>query len=1733
MPRLVLKWVVFGALMLLFARCADAQATFLRSVTDGIRFGIINDIQYDTAGNLWVASTDSLVKIRPDKTSTFIQSGAGVTNRTIFKDLSFTNDGSVYVAMLNPGEGWKLAFLEPGSETLQPVVRQHLPQFNEQWGTQFCVSPVDGAIFFSKSTEEGETVYRVLGDGPAVAVVQNVVGFSHMMVDTSNNLWYSSGGYYENKRVNRRSLTGGGATYWTFGNTSGGYALNWDFSCSPSGSIGFLSKGNGAIYTVAADNSFVFASSYGRHAAWGMYFYHHAIAQKATGEFTSAYNAALFTASAGSAIWFRGSYDGDQMWFLRGIGESPNLSFHDGKLIVHQTRQWRKWGVGGDPSYGRYRIDVFSFTGNEIKQKTVHTFNNWHDQNANTWGYTTFLDNIGWSPYGDFRFLTFNHDTGVSAFWSLPGNHAGAFNKSHATRIAAGPTIDRNNTPSALYDRQGNLWMFSGDSERRKLYRMDPDGRLLAQDLPEDLFGRKWGREQVRIGHDGRMHVLQNFLNDDDGTFGTKILVRDIDASWSVSFVSPNKFEGFDVDERGTYYLGGMENVTIVHPDGSQEKIESDDTFPRQFPVGYGVNVAFDPAGKLYTGGYGYIHEWGVASGFVPYPTTVHSTNPRTTAYGWANDDVVVRLDATPSKVGAGVREIRYTAGGGDEVVVPGNTASFPVSGEGVTPIEYGAVGDDNQVEPKRKQKIRIDKTNPVASFTRRNGFALVTATDGLSGVDFLQVKRSNGQVGNVYSGTYQYDITAFWAFDKAGNRSAEVVVPKPTLKSIDVRTQAGTTPIPAKSTAIATIALDTPAPEGGLPLALESSLPNVIQVPASAVVPAGQTEVQVPVTVGAVSQSTYVTVSAQWGVETVDTSVTVVPFGIAGIYIPRQYENQKVTGRVDFNIPAPTSGMTLQLVSSNPSLVSVKQSVSVPAGASSINLPMTYGTVDADTDFQIEASVDGNSVTRDGRVIDTRVSTFAFDLERISGGNRVRVILELPAPAPAGGFTVALSSSHAALALPATRFIAAGQLRAEFLVPTTVVGAETAVLAKATVGGKTTEATLTVLPIGIAELVATPNPVVGGENTRLRITLSSPAPEAGVDIALQSSDPKVQCPATARIDPGKNTVTVTVPTLPVDQALDANIVAEISGGQRSVSLRVVPNGLQFFELENDEVESGLSLSAIVVLEAPSLARSRTVAIESNNPNIVVPATVTIPQGSDAVVFTIKTLVVPTEAIGTITARIDGTSLTQDLKLLPSSPLKSVVVSPSTFDSGAAVSITVNKAATSGTVDKIVVDGPFGSLEKTNVPGADTKVVFENVRIHGPAGPGTVTATCLGTTVTGNYRIANLRLAGIAVSDSEVFERRSVIGTVTLSAQAPTGGTTIQLASSRTALTVPATVTVAAGSTTATFTIETSSVSSDTSAIVTATGPSASVTASVKVINIVRSVVATPATAVRGSRMTVDVTKAPTPFPLSRIELETTDGNVIVKENVDGALAKVTFESVPVPGPAGFQVVKVRFEGETVQGKLTVVDNTVASLTFNPSSVDETQSATGTVTLAHPSVPGGTTVALASSTSAVVVPATVFVPEGATSATFTAETRSVVTTVKGTVSGTLNGTAVGGTLTVRNISVATRTTVSFKPSRTSYPRGTTITVEVKLNTMAGDALGGRSLVVRRYLNFTQSPLVLGTVTTNASGIATLSYTIPNDPLQDNIVIEAVYDGNPDAILNGASKGSRRIPIALQ
>jgi hypothetical protein len=137
-------------------------------------------------------------------------------------------------------------------------------------------------------------------------------------------------------------------------------------------------------------------------------------------------------------------------------------------------------------------------------------------------------------------------------------------------------------------------------------------------------------------------------------------------------------------------------------------------------------------------------------------------------------------------------------------------------------------------------------------------------------------------------------------------------------------------------------VSLTSPAPAGGTVVALSSSAPAILPVPATVTVPAGQTGISVSVTAGSVTASTTVTLSANLGAATITATVTVSPRPVLATLtrITRSAAQvragERFTITVQLAAPAPAAGVLVRFSASRPDDVELPASTVIPAGASS-----------------------------------------------------------------------------------------------------------------------------------------------------------------------------------------------------------------------------------------------------------------------------------------------------------------------------------------------------------------------------------------------------------------------------------------------------------------------------------------------------------------------------------------------------------------------------------------------------------------------------------------------------------------------------------------------------------------------------------------------------------------------------------------------------------------------------
>jgi hypothetical protein len=162
------------------------------------------------------------------------------------------------------------------------------------------------------------------------------------------------------------------------------------------------------------------------------------------------------------------------------------------------------------------------------------------------------------------------------------------------------------------------------------------------------------------------------------------------------------------------------------------------------------------------------------------------------------------------------------------------------------------------------------------------------------------------------------------------------------------------------------------------------------------------------------------------------------------------------------------TDGAVMSLSSSNPAVASVPSTVTVPPNGFAGTFTVTTVAVSSPTTAVITATYNGD--TRSATLTITPpgggvvLNSVVMSPPSVNGGDGTSGIVFLSGAAPAGGTTVALSSSNPAVAsVPSSVTVGAGSTNWGFPVTTSSVSSTTSVTISATLNGLTRTAVLTV----------------------------------------------------------------------------------------------------------------------------------------------------------------------------------------------------------------------------------------------------------------------------------------------------------------------------------------------------------------------------------------------------------------------------------------------------------------------------------------------------------------------------------------------------------------------------------------------------------------------------------------------------------------------------------------------
>ena len=513
----------------------------------------------------------------------------------------------------------------------------------------------------------------------------------------------------------------------------------------------------------------------------------------------------------------------------------------------------------------------------------------------------------------------------------------------------------------------------------------------------------------------------------------------------------------------------------------------------------------------------------------------------------------------------------------------------------------------------------------------------------------------------------------------------------------------------------------------------------------------------------------------------------------------------------VNLSAPAPAGGVTLNLTSTNTSVVTVPATVTIAQGATSANIVVTPVTPG------------GTSVIKASLLPDIAEATANVTLNwqdiilpngvTVAQAEQANFNISL-ANAPASTKTVTLvvgDPTKASLTLTSVVFNAGQTQPVTQPRVTGLVGGTTTVSASASgLNNAVTNITVTGGSNGAIILPSTTS-ITQAQVVQYPISLTAPAPVGGVTVTLSSSVT------------GTMTISPTTVTIPAGET-NASVVPTLTGGQTLGSSTITatatnyPTATKVVQLTVPQAPTANAGTAQTVPQGAVVALSGTGSTDPQQLTLTYQWSLTAKPAGSAAVLSSATAASPTfvaDYPGSYTAQLvvsNGFVSSAAVTVSITATNRGNVVLPATIavnlGSTVALPVSLSTAAGSGgvTVQLTASNGRVSfPTPAVFIPEGSTAPAVTPTITGVDLGTVTVTAAALGhTTATQQARVTG----SISFSPGSLLfvDADTKALTVTLSGPAPAGGIVVNLASSNTAVaTVPNTVTIPANTNSATF----------------------------------------------------------------------------------------------------------------------------------------------------------------------------------------------------------------------------------------------------------------------------------------------------------------------------------------
>jgi len=531
-----------------------------------------------------------------------------------------------------------------------------------------------------------------------------------------------------------------------------------------------------------------------------------------------------------------------------------------------------------------------------------------------------------------------------------------------------------------------------------------------------------------------------------------------------------------------------------------------------------------------------------------------------------------------------------------------------------------------------------------------------------------------------------------------------------------------------------------------------------------------------------------------------------------------------------------------------------------------------------------------------------------------------------------------------------------------------------------------------------------------GGDTVTAEVTLDRMAAAGGVVAELSSNNPAVHLPATVEIPGGMTTASVTGSVTAVGATTNGDVTVTVQGQSLVVPITVKPPMLGGVVVGLSIIAPGGVTQGVVSLQQPAGETGLDILLTSDNPGIVVPASVHINAGQLEAAFSIDIASECPAGSYQIKASTDTDCICVDVSVLAAT-LQQLVFSPSVVVSGQEMLLHIDLSSPAPAGGLIVGlrsnDNRVVLPEQVSIPAALKAV---ELRVLAPVVVSntslTVAASFYGTASSTDVMVVPCTLSALVPEINDLAAGASTWVVVRLTGLAGPGGVDITLTEASGSLTFPSVVHIVEGQESTGVMVHAANVSVRKSVLLLASDGFSELTVPLTVSPVDVALLSLSATSVTGGASATGTITLSAPAPGSGVDISLSSNQSVVTlpamVHIPAGATSASFVIGSTPVQQKVTVTITATAGALAKSNtLTVNPAALASVKLQQSSMTGGAAQQGTVLLTGIAPSGGLSVVLSSSNPAIQAPKEVFIPAGAASGVFSIRAGVVATKTSG------------------------------------------------------------------------------------------------------------------------------------